>query len=574
MDAPSTWNWALDGLAFDDRERTLRSVFDANPQPMLILDLGTFRYLAANQAALTLYGYSPEEFFALDPSDIRVVDQAGQLPAVRAALSRSRSQRLRGARHRTKSGQVIDVEMDTAGIVFAGRAALVIVINDLTDRVRLENELEYHAFHDDLTGLPNRALFTDRLDHALARNKRDGGLLAVLFLDIDNFKMVNDGLGHAAGDELLTAVAHRLQAELRVADTAARFGGDEFAALLEGVKGPTEVAHVCDRIAAAVSVPALIRGTSISAKVSVGVTYSTDGATSEQLLRNADVAMYGAKADGKGRVRVYEPLMHQRVAERLHLESDLRRALDERTLLVHYQPVLHPATRRIVGIEALVRWPHPVRGMIPPLDFIRLAEDSGLILPLGRWVLNEACTQVRRWQCEISGLSDLNAAVNISPRQLDDASLAADVQQALAASGLPAGRLVLEITEGVLMRDVRAAVETLRELREVGVKLAMDDFGTGQSSLSQLRLFPVDILKVDKSFIDGLGEQAMARDLLNVVATLGRSLGLDVVVEGVETAAQATIIEGLGDVYVQGYLYSPPLGAAAMTTFLTEHCAR
>jgi EAL domain-containing protein (putative c-di-GMP-specific phosphodiesterase class I) len=264
--------------------------------------------------------------------------------------------------------------------------------------------------------------------------------------------------------------------------------------------------------------------------------------------------------------------MHQRVAWRLQVESDLRRALEEDNLRVHYQPILELPSRRIVGVEALARWLHPVRGLILPLDFIPVAEETGLIIPLGRWILTEACAQVRRWQEEIAGLDDLNAAVNISPRQLEDPAIVDDVKAALATSGLRPEKLVLEITESILMRDVAAAAMRLTDLSNLGVKLAVDDFGTGQSSLSQLRRFPVDILKIDKSFVDNVDQDPMASNLLTVVAGLGQSLGLDIVAEGVESAAQGSVIERLGKLYVQGYLYSRPLDVAAMTVLLTEHC--
>jgi diguanylate cyclase (GGDEF)-like protein/PAS domain S-box-containing protein len=552
-----------------ESDRTFRSFFECNPQPMFLLDVQTFRYLAVNDAALALYGYSREEFLALRQTDLRADDQADQLLDDRVEVRLGSKTHFGDTRHRTKGGLSLDVELDIAHVVFASRDAVVVVVSDVTDRVRLQHELQYRAFHDGLTGLPNRALFTDRVDHALASAARDGRSLAVLFLDLDNFKAINDGLGHAAGDELLKTVAQRLREQLRTEDTAARFGGDEFAVLLEHITDPSQVAHVCQRIAAALRVGCHIQGTPVFAQVSIGVTYSSDGATAEELLRNADMAMYGAKANGKSCFLVFEPVMHQRVAQRLKLESDLRRALDDGHLRVYYQPVFELPGQRIVGVEALVRWLHPDRGMILPLDFIPVAEDTGLIVPLGRWVLKEACAQVRRWQQEIAGLQDLNGAVNISPRQLDDPAIVRHVQEALAASGLRPEKLVLEITESILMRDVAAAAARLEDLSDLGVKLAVDDFGTGQSSLSQLRRFPVDILKIDKSFVDNIDRDPMASKLLTVVAGLGASLGLDVVAEGVESAAQAAIIEGLGTLYVQGYLYSRPLDGDAMTEFLS-----
>ncbi|HEY7925811.1 MAG: putative bifunctional diguanylate cyclase/phosphodiesterase [Candidatus Dormibacteria bacterium] len=560
---------AVERMPLAESDRTFRSFFECNPQPMFLLDVQTFRYLAVNDAALALYGYSREEFLALRQTDLRADDQADQLLDDRVEVRLGSKTHFGDTRHRTKGGLSLDVELDIAHVVFASRDAVVVVVSDVTDRVRLQHELQYRAFHDGLTGLPNRALFTDRVDHALASAARDGRSLAVLFLDLDNFKAINDGLGHAAGDELLKTVAQRLREQLRTEDTAARFGGDEFAVLLEHITDPSQVAHVCQRIAAALRVGCHIQGTPVFAQVSIGVTYSSDGATAEELLRNADMAMYGAKANGKSCFLVFEPVMHQRVAQRLKLESDLRRALDDGHLRVYYQPVFELPGQRIVGVEALVRWLHPDRGMILPLDFIPVAEDTGLIVPLGRWVLKEACAQVRRWQQEIAGLQDLNGAVNISPRQLDDPAIVRHVQEALAASGLRPEKLVLEITESILMRDVAAAAARLEDLSDLGVKLAVDDFGTGQSSLSQLRRFPVDILKIDKSFVDNIDRDPMASKLLTVVAGLGASLGLDVVAEGVESAAQAAIIEGLGTLYVQGYLYSRPLDGDAMTEFLS-----
>ncbi|MEO8898928.1 MAG: EAL domain-containing protein [Candidatus Dormibacter sp.] len=558
-------------MPLTESDRTFHAFFECNPQPMFLLDVRTFRYLAVNNAALDLYGYSRREFLALRQTDLRVEDQAAQLQDDRLAIIHGTKKHFQDTRHRTKSGAILDVELDLASVFFANRDSVVVVVSDVTDRVKLQGELQYQAFHDGLTGLPNRALFTDRVDHALARSLRDGRRLAVLFLDLDNFKAINDGLGHPAGDELLRTVARRLAQQLRAGDTAARFGGDEFAILLENLTEPSQVAHVCERIAAALRVGCHIQGTLVCPQVSIGVTYNADGSSAEELLRNADVAMYQAKANGKSCFQVYEPAMHQRVAWRLQVESDLRRALEKGNLRLLYQPVFALPSRRIVGVEALVRWLHPVRGLILPLDFIVVAEDTGLIIPLGRWVLTEACAQARRWQQEIAGADDLNVAVNISPRQLEDPVIVDDVTAALAASGLRPEKLVLEITESILMRDVAAATMRLTDLSDLGVKLAVDDFGTGQSSLSQLRRFPVDILKIDKSFVDNIDHDPLASNLLTVVAALGESLGLDVVAEGVESEAQGRVIERLGKLFVQGYLYSRPLDVAAMTVLLAEH---
>ncbi|MDQ2959574.1 MAG: EAL domain-containing protein [Candidatus Dormibacteraeota bacterium] len=561
------------GRPTTETEHDFRALFDASPQPMFVLDLRTFRYRAVNDAALVMYGYTRQEFLELEQTDLRVEGRVDQLEDDRHALTTGTKKHFHDTQHRTKDGRILDVEIDVGDVRFAGGPAVVVVVSDVTQRVSLQDELEYQAFHDALTGLPNRALFTDRLDHALARGHRDGQSLAVLFLDLDNFKTINDGLGHSAGDELLCLVARRLHEQLRSEDTAARFGGDEFAVLIENASDAGQVARVCERIAAALSVECHIAGTKVSVQASIGVTYGSDGLTSHELLRNADVAMYRAKENGKGCFQVFEPSMHERVAQRLQMESDLRRGLEEGGMRLHYQPVLSLPGRRVVGVEALVRWMHPERGIIPPLEFIGLAEETGLILPMGRWVIREACRQVRRWQREIPGLDDLKAGVNLSPRQLDDPALLGEIERVLADTGLQPTNLILEITENAFARDPIVAATRLRQLSALGVKLAIDDFGTGQSSLAQLRRFPVNILKIDKAFVDPVGEDAAAGDLLRAMHNVGTSLGLDVVLEGIETAAQDAVVERLDGVFVQGYLYSRPQDAETMTAFLTQRSA-
>ncbi|MCC6175541.1 MAG: EAL domain-containing protein [Chloroflexi bacterium] len=448
------------------------------------------------------------------------------------------------------------------GIVLNGR--------DISERKALETQLTYQAFHDPLTGLANRALFKDRVDHALARGKRHGRSLAVLFLDLDDFKTVNDSLGHAAGDELLVAVSERLRECLRAADTAARLGGDEFAILLEDT-AEDDARILAERMLAALTAPFLLQGKELFVSASIGLAVSarsTEGAV--ELLRNADAAMYTAKGNGKAGVEAFEPGMHQAVLERLALRADLQRALDHGELLLHYQPTVDLASGCITGYEALIRWEHPERGTISPLDFIPLAEETGLILSIGRWALREACRQARRWQARYPSLMPIKMGVNLSARQLLDPDLIDDVAEALVNAGLEPRSLVLEITESLLMQDTDAIIDRLHALKRLGVRLAIDDFGTGYSSLSYLRRFPVDILKIDKTFVDGLDDDDSGEGLalVRAIVDLSHALSLETVAEGIERAGQLAQLFRLGCVLGQGYYFSRPLPGAAASRLL------
>jgi diguanylate cyclase (GGDEF)-like protein/PAS domain S-box-containing protein len=429
---------------------------------------------------------------------------------------------------------------------------------DVTDHKRLENELAHQAFHDSLTDLANQALFRDRVGHALTRAARQPNRLAVLFLDLDNFKTVNDSLGHTAGDELLVAVAGRLQSCLRPADTAARLGGDEFAVLLEDLGSDEDASEVAERIIETLRVPLSISGKEIFVRASLGIAFDEEGTSADTLLRNADAAMYRAKREGKNGFRLFEPAMHSAAMARLELEGDLRRAIDNAEFVVHYQPTVSLASGRIVGFEALVRWQHPERGLIQPAEFIGLAEENGLIVEIGRWVLREACCRARNWQ-RAHPAQPFGIAVNLSARQLGDRHLVGDVAKALTDSGLAAADLTLEITETVLMDDPDVAIARLRELKALGVKLAIDDFGTGYSSLSSLQHLPVDTLKIDKAFIDDVAMGVEASGLVQAIIRLARILALQTVAEGVEQPEQAARLEELGCSLVQGYHFARPV---------------
>lgn len=442
------------------------------------------------------------------------------------------------------------------------------ILKDITDRKRLEEELHHRAFHDPLTDLPNRALFMDRLDRALARCARRGEGLAVLFMDLDDFKVINDSLGHEVGDDLLVDVAGRLAGCVRPQDTVARLGGDEFVVLLEDLGEAEEAPRAAHRIADAVRQPFRVGGRELVATMSVGIAFGGDQKESPgDLLRNADLAMYRAKDAGKNGHAVFEAGMDERALKRLGLEADLRRALEGGEFRVHYQPKvgLSGNAEKVVGFEALVRWEHPERGLVYPGEFISVAEETGLIIPLGRWVLEEACEQAKEWREHCSANPALKISVNLSSRQLREPGLSADVERVLAATGLDPEALILEITESMVIEGVGAAMTTLQELKALGVKIAVDDFGTGYSSLSYLKHFPVDYLKIDRSFVSGLGHDPKDEGLVSAVIELARALDLHTIAEGVETGGQLERLRSLGCEWAQGfYLWKPmPPGPAS-----------
>jgi diguanylate cyclase (GGDEF)-like protein/PAS domain S-box-containing protein len=448
---------------------------------------------------------------------------------------------------------------------------LVLNSRDITDRTALEEQLLHQAFHDSLTPLFNRAMFKERLEHALSRRDRSESTVGVLFLDLDGFKLVNDTLGHSAGDALLIQVSQRLLKLVRPRDTVARFGGDEFAILVEDLEGPEHTSALAERVNQALAEPYDLTGNRVHLSVSVGIAHDDDMATdSEQLLRNADLAMYQAKALGDGCSAIYDPSMHAGLVERVQLERDLRTAVDEGRLVIHYQPLINLSTGRVTGIEALARWDHPERGVLQPQDFIPLAESSGVIRSLGMWVLREACAQTAKWQQMAAGLADLQLSVNISPRQLEDENLTAKITAVLEETQLKPELLTLEMTESVLMSDSPNALARLGELRELGVRLAIDDFGTGYSSLSYLHRFPIDVLKIDRSFVDQLSQGADAT-LVSTIVRLGHTMNLETVAEGIERPDEMLLLRRQGCTTGQGFHFSPPIASDDLMAFLWEH---
>ena len=454
--------------------------------------------------------------------------------------------------------------------------------NYITEQERISRVLEetkehfrHAAFHDSLTGLPNRAMFTELLKAEIeSSNRRDGHMFAVLFLDLDRFKNINDSLGHTHGDLLLVAFAERLERTLRPIDTLARFGGDEFAILLSGMADATDAVRVAQRISDELSQPFVLDKNSAFATASIGIALSSSGYDrAEDILRDADIAMYRAKENGKARYEVFDHGMHARAVSRLQLESDLRHAIEQKEFSVYYQPIVCLQTGRLAGFEALVRWNHPRRGLVEPADFIPVAEETGLIVPIGQWVLNEACMQVRQWQIDSPSHRSLSLSVNLSARQVAQPNLLERIKEALDSSKLNPHCLKLEITESVVMENAEAAALMFKQLRLLGVQLSIDDFGTGYSSLSYLHRFPLNYLKIDRSFVMRLttdNDNAIVR----TISTLARNLGMEVIAEGIETEEQHQQLKMLGCEYGQGYLFSRPVNSDAVIHLLAQDSKR
>jgi diguanylate cyclase (GGDEF)-like protein len=434
----------------------------------------------------------------------------------------------------------------------------------LNSREQLEKELKRQALRDALTDLPNRLYFTQRLTVALARQPDQ---IAVLFCDLDDFKTVNDTLGHAAGDELLVRVAARLRQSLRPGDLAARLGGDEFAILLESIADPAAAANIAERLVDSFREPVVVNGQPYAVRVSIGVAFGADAGEAAELMRNADIAMYLAKSQGKGRYELFHPSMQASVVNRLALRANLERAIEQNEFVLQYQPIQALASDEVVGVEALIRWRHPDRGFVPPNEFIPLAEQTGLIVPLGRWVLETACQQLRVW-LEAGADPATTMSVNVSPVQLADPGFVPGVAAVLDRSGLRASNLVLELTEGALI-DADGANRVLSELKSLGVRLAVDDFGTGYSAMSYLGRFPIDILKIDRSFVSAIGRNEREAALVSTIIRLAANLRLDTVAEGIEDAGQLDELRHLGCDFGQGYLLGRPLDAEVVTGIVT-----
>jgi diguanylate cyclase (GGDEF)-like protein len=462
----------------------------------------------------------------------------------------------------------------TVVVLLAGLVLLYVALlrigRDSMNLRRRATESEHLALHDPLTALANRVLFRDRLEHALALRDRDGPHISVMFLDVDDFKNVNDRLGHQIGDELLVAMSQRLHHVVRPADTVARLGGDEFAILLEQTPDRTSAALVAERIMAALRVPFVLAGEELHVKASVGIAHRSADEDADELLRDADVAMYWAKTAGKGRYEFFNPAMHESVRESRELDAALRRALDRHEFSLEYRPIVELATGAAVSVEALLRWDHPEQGLLHPPHFITRAEESGLIVPLGRWVLEHACQQVRVWQTTLPNRADLKVNVSLSMTELKSPSLVDEVADVLRRTGLAPACLVLEVAESTAMQDIEATVARLQQLKDLGVRLVIDDFGTGYSSLNYLRKLPITGIKIDKSLVDDIGLGPEQPTLAKAIIVLGLSLGLHVVAEGIEHPAQVAELISLGCRLGQGDHFARPLDEQGMGALLHD----
>ncbi|HET8655643.1 MAG TPA: EAL domain-containing protein [Longimicrobiaceae bacterium] len=493
------------------------------------------------------------------------------MSSVRGILPEDHAQRVHAALQTGQGFQHVEVSVSDRVFSWTYRPHLParvvhLFAVDITSRRVMEEQLRHDALHDALTGLPNRLLFMERLTHVVARARRhDHYVFGVLFLDLDRFKVINDSLGHHVGDELLVVISQRLKDCLRTEDTVARLGGDEFAILLEDIGGMDDATRVAERIQAELSAPVNLSGFEVFTSASIGIALSTSATDRpEHLLRNADMAMYRAKSSGQARYEVFDREMHASALVRLQMETDLRRALDRGEFRLHYQPIVDLASGRLCAVEALLRWMHPDRGWTEPKDFVPVAEETGMILPIGQWVLREACERVRDWQRRFGARAPESVAVNLSAKQFSQADLVEQIEQVLARSELPASALRLEITESAVVDNADAAVVLLERLKRVGADLSLDDFGTGYSSLSYLHRFPLDALKIDRSFIGRMHEDERSAHLVQTVLALARSLGVSAVAEGVEIPEQLALLRALGCRYGQGYLFAEPLDPVEM----------
>jgi len=561
------------------REELFRIISENAADMIAVVDVNGKR-LYNSPAYQTVLGYSPEELGAMPAFEqIHPDDRQKVIAAAQQARQTGVGKRLE-YRIRHKNGRWMFLE-STASTVLNAKGEvekLVIVNRDITERRQFEERLEHNAFHDSLTDLPNRALFLDRLQHAFDRAQRDPRIYAVLFIDMDGFKVFNDTMGHTAGDQVIVDVGHRLAHCLRRSDTIsraaqpvgqhqsstddvlARLGGDVFTVLLDSVHDPSDAMRVAKRIQAALAPPFMVAGHKVFTSASIGIalgpgTYSK----SEEMLRDAAIAMYRAKALGRSGCQLFNKEMHTRVANRLKLETDMRSAIDQQEFRVHYQPIVNLETSQLAGFEALVRWQHPERGLVFPGKFIDAAEETGLIIPIGRWVLREACRQAQVWQAKYSSDPALTITVNVSPKQLTDVRLVNDVEAALKDTKLDPNQLQLEVTESMSMSDPEGANRVLLRLKRLGVGISIDDFGTGHSSLSRLRDLAADVIKIDRAFIVNLDANAENQEIVRVVVALAHAFGLKIIAEGAETAAEAEQLKSLGCGYGQGYFFSPPL---------------
>jgi diguanylate cyclase (GGDEF)-like protein/PAS domain S-box-containing protein len=543
-----------------------RTLVEHTPQGLAILQDG--RFVFVNQAMTSINGYTPEEMLAMAPEDIVTLIHPEDCSLVQEYFEDRLAGKPRPQRYEYRimhsDGVTRWIEVTTTVFTYQGRPALQATYTDVTERKATVEQLRQQVLHDDLTGLPNRTLFMELLEHAIKRTRRNSDYrFAVLFLDLNNFKVVNDSLGHIAGDEMLNIIGGRLKARVRASDTVARFGGDEFVILLEDFSSDLEVIVLTHRLQRDVSMPVYLNEHEVLTSASIGIALgSSDYHHPSDVLRDADTAMFSARALGPGRYAVFDATMHTQVMRRLDTEGALRRAIEHEELCLYYQPVVSLATGQITGFEALVRWQHPRRGILAPGEFIPIAEETGLILPLNWWVIRQACQQVGKWQQRFPHRPSFTVAINLSAQAFAHNNLVDQIVQALQESNLQASSLKIEITENMMMDNAESTIKTLKRLCDLGVQLCIDDFGTGFSSLRYLHRFPLHILKIDRSFVRNLSVDTESAAIIQSIVTLSHTLGKAVIAEGVETVEQLRYLQSLNCEYGQGYLFSRPVDSS------------
>lgn len=564
---------AMDALR--ESENKLRTLIESMTEGLLQVDTND-RIQFVNKCFCEMVDYTEEELIGTDWSRLLFDEERDLIKQI----SDSRGKGLNDTyeiRLQKKSGEILWMIVGGAPIKNAEGATIgwIGTFTDITDRKRAEEQLLYDAFHDGLTGLANRALFMDHLQMTIARGRsRHSNHYAVLFLDLDRFKIINDSLGHAKGDELLKFIARRLESCIRTGDLVARLGGDEFVILLTELVEANEVILVAERILEELKTPFNLGGREIYITTSIGITLSESGHTrAEDMLRDADIAMYRAKAKGRAQYEVFNQEMHEDASKQLQIETEMRRALEKGEFCLYYQPIVQLESNRLVGVEALVRWNHPTRGTVSPMEFIPAAEENGLILPLGSWILSESCRQLREWQKRNPLASRLTVSINLSFKQFSQLDLVREVSSIIEKTGVDPRCLKFEVTESHIMENSEIAVAIMNRLREIGAEISLDDFGTGYSSLSYLHRLPIDYLKIDRSFVTRMIESRENAEIIRTIIKLGQNLKMKVIAEGIETPEQLEQLQSLNCEFGQGYLFSKPLESEAAAAFIGQSLA-
>ena len=549
-------------------EEFYRSVINQANDSILLIETVGFKVLEANTAFQQLLGYTPEELSSLDLYTVLAEDRPEVDWTVQQILDKNRCY-LGERKFRCKNGEIVTVDLN-ANIIHTDDTHIVCMIaRGIPDRKHYEGELLYMANHDPLTGLPNRTLLLDRLNQAIFKHDRAKKMLAVMFFDLDQFKVINDTYGHAIGDNLLKEVAGRVQGFVRKSDTIARLGGDEFTLVIESISWPRDAIHVAQKILDAMAEPFRLDVGDLFITASIGITcYPIDGTSADELLKKADTAMYHAKEQGRNNYQFFSQELNDKMCARLEMENGLRQALKRSEFVLYYQPRIHALTGDLMGVETLLRWQHPEKGLVLPLSFIPLAEETGLIVPIGEWLLRSACAQNKAWQD--AGFPHFKVSVNVSVRQFSNQWLVAMVQKILHETGLKPEFLELEITESILMKNPDESFLVFSDLKKMGISIAIDDFGTGYSSLMQLKYLPIDILKVDKNFIDGIGQDKNDETLVSIILQMAHYLGLGIVAEGVETKEQINYLTNRNCYEMQGHYFSRPLPVDGFREYLEK----